>query len=42
MPGRKAVGMDGWEGKFNFSRWLEAFAEANIDPLLLCRKGNPL
>jgi hypothetical protein len=28
----KGCRMDGWEGKFNFSRWLEAFAEANIDP----------
>ena len=28
----KGCRMDSWEGKFDFSRWLEAFAEANIDP----------
>jgi radical SAM family uncharacterized protein len=33
--------MDSWEGKFDFCRWLEAFAEANIDPYFYIEREIP-
>ena len=37
----KGCRMDSWEGKFDFCRWLEAFAEANIDPYFYIEREIP-